>query len=118
MKLRSDFVTNSSSSSYIILVDKLANDAINDLLIKRRLVKPQDWEGIEWALEILDHLDEVSFKDITAYYGELPDWMGEYFHSDFKDLEEEKGWWNTWKAIQVLEDTIKKHGDIKIGSYC
>jgi len=107
MKIRNGFVSNSSTSSFIVIGHKFKSEEITKFFT-------EDEEDVYDALESIEYIGYVADSEVDAYYiGEVISDSGEDI---LEDSETEIGDLEQLKSIKAMRETFKYEGPLKIYS--
>lgn len=114
MKVRKDFVTNSSSSSFIISRKDITRGRLLDILLEManeegKQWRDDDWDGYDWSDVTGDGISHFRIKEYTDdpytvwYWSNRPD---EEYRDVYVVDNDDCGRYN-W---DVVEKVLNKHG--------
>lgn len=108
MKIRSDYVSNSSSSSFMIVGEVFSEEKIYDIGKKLGFVTDDDYETT-WDIveKIAEKFDIKYERGIENYYDE---WCLGLHYSDMKDSETKKEFEN--RIAEKLKELTGKKCDV------
>tara|TARA_Y100000310_G_C20528732_1_gene737396 strand:- start:341 stop:703 length:363 start_codon:yes stop_codon:yes gene_type:complete len=114
MKIRADFVTNSSSASYIVMMDQGAYEMFSKMAKELRLIEPQDWTKLEWGVELVGRFHHTELHDVHALHAEWDHWPWQYLEPP-GDIwgDSESAWWqdtSTDNLIYALLESLEAAG--------
>jgi predicted nuclease of restriction endonuclease-like RecB superfamily len=107
MKIRNGFVSNSSSSSFIVRGFKIDEDNKNVVLEKLGL-KLEDW-STKYDSKVIEKLDELNISNLTsAYAAEDTIFVGDYIDIEYCDdiTNELNNLIENEKTLQTIEDNL------------
>jgi hypothetical protein len=107
MKIRTDFITNSSSSSFVIM----SKEPVNKALLKEKLVEAVGGEPSRDILipDLSSMIANALLADLT--YTDIDGYLEEYCPDGMSELEESK-----WKQNKIVYKYYKEYPHIMIGS--
>lgn len=109
MKIRTDFITNSSSSSFVIM----SKVSLNETELKERIIEALNLSSLGNAL--LPNLGEDIAKALTTYL-EYTDIKGYLYDMGYDDVSELKSNSRRWKIGERVYENYKEYPCIMIGS--
>ena len=125
MKIRNDFVTNSSSSSYIICFARIANEEKAKAIIEKHNLDSNVFDkdgvnremrwgelGADWAGATIWGVDEILENHPNDKYIIIEDWLD----ADWDDETEEDIFYYDFDMNAAINDITKENGfaDIEV----
>jgi len=109
MKIRTDFITNSSTSSFVIM----SKESLNELQLKKEIIEALNLSSLGNAL--LPNLGEDVANVLTSYL-EYTDINGYLYDMDYDDVSELESVSSRWKLGQRVYENYKEYPFIMVGS--
>jgi hypothetical protein len=107
MKIRTDFITNSSSSSFVIM----SKEPLDELQLKKEIIEALNLSSLGNAL--LPNLGEDIARALTSYldYTDVKGYLYDMGHDDVSELKSSR-----WKIGQKIYENYKEYPFIMHGS--
>jgi predicted nuclease of restriction endonuclease-like RecB superfamily len=107
MKIRNGFVSNSSSSSFIIRGFKI-DENNKDVVLEKLGLEPEDW-STKYDSKVIEKLDELNISNFASEYAaEDTIFIGDYIDIEYCDdiTNELNELIENEKTLQIIEDNL------------
>lgn len=114
MKIRTDYVTNSSSSSFVINRNHVTLDKLRDLCVEIAKKESEYWDDDPEAIK---SYDDISYRYViheATIETPYEDYDGYTYHDNFIVENDDCGRYYWW----AIDDVLKKHGIPWHHGYC
>jgi hypothetical protein len=121
MKIRTDFVTNSSSASYIVMMNDQAHTTFKKLVADLRMKEIEDWTKLDWGVDLASGFGHEQMDGVHAFHSECDHWPWERMDPP-RDIWEDPDmkWMENTSTDDLLDEVVKELGrpNCKYGGYC